>query len=226
MKGLESFPQRHAASDVDSDNGNDSRPLGGSTVLAAAIARWLRRDKVRAFSPLGGRKATKSVAGFVYLIEGGELHKIGRAIDISKRLAGLQTLSPLPLKLVGAWYVADCRQTERKMHSQFAKCRVRGEWFRLGFRLFDLIDTLEAVALRGDGLPNSGLIEREAQEGDEECEDCGRPFPMDQLLACGCGDVVCEDCYCGDDGLDLVGLFDDGQCHECGQAIHDVGQPA
>jgi hypothetical protein len=67
--------------------------------------------------------------GSVYFIEavGTDMVKIGYTCNTKDRLKKLQTASPHELRLV-----ASCKASfleEQRLHSRFAHCRVRGEWF-------------------------------------------------------------------------------------------------
>jgi hypothetical protein len=69
----------------------------------------------------------------VYAIADGEgRHKIGKAVDIRKRIKQLQTGNAKPLKLV-AYLQCDCEslaiRAESQAHAAIADCRVGGEWF-------------------------------------------------------------------------------------------------
>lgn len=81
---------------------------------------------------------------FTYFIqaESGGPIKIGKAVDVAKRLASLQTGSVEKLVVLG-WFDGD---REREFHAQFAAFRVSGEWFApdsslVGF-VIDKADTL------------------------------------------------------------------------------------
>lgn len=52
--------------------------------------------------------------------------KIGKAKDINQRLSGLQTGSPIQLKLEG-WFEGDI---EKQLHIEYKGYNVRNEWFR------------------------------------------------------------------------------------------------
>lgn len=67
----------------------------------------------------------------------GSLIKIGSAADPMKRMAKLQTGSPVQLRMIGSVRCRDAahaRCVERLAHNIFAKQRRRGEWFRLSAR--------------------------------------------------------------------------------------------
>ena len=65
----------------------------------------------------------------IYFIQQGEDGpvKIGYATVIEKRFRALQSASPYPLKVIGSMQgsVID----EKRMHLQFSKHRLQGEWF-------------------------------------------------------------------------------------------------
>lgn len=55
--------------------------------------------------------------------------KIGRSVNVERRIANLQTTMPFDIGPV--WVIADpLRDLERECHHQFAAHRHRGEWFR------------------------------------------------------------------------------------------------
>lgn len=60
--------------------------------------------------------------------------KIGRANNVAKRLAGLQTACPEELTLLCAvrcseWRPIAASALEAKLHASFADLRIHGEWF-------------------------------------------------------------------------------------------------
>lgn len=72
------------------------------------------------------------VRGFVYLVRAGTgAYKIGRSINVEKRLQSLRTQSPDPITLVHAVPVSDSVWAERFIHTRFAPHRGKGEWFAL-----------------------------------------------------------------------------------------------
>lgn len=70
-------------------------------------------------------------AGTIYLVEGGGRFKIGitKATKPTARLRGLQTGSPVKLRLVYSAFVADSVAAESLAHSLLARFRLHGEWF-------------------------------------------------------------------------------------------------
>lgn len=71
--------------------------------------------------------------GFVYVVqmEESELYKIGRTVNLPRRMSEFGILLPFPYKLVTARRVGDARTTESHLHSHFSNSRLNGEWFRL-----------------------------------------------------------------------------------------------
>lgn len=66
---------------------------------------------------------------YIYFISDGDLVKIGRAVNVTKRLRAMQTSTVKPLTVLAAFlgHVS----LEREIHRKFATARVRGEWFTL-----------------------------------------------------------------------------------------------
>jgi hypothetical protein len=69
------------------------------------------------------------VAVYVIRATGTTLYKVGTATDPARRLADLQTASPLPLELVCT--IDGDRATETRIHRALSDRRTRGEWFDL-----------------------------------------------------------------------------------------------
>jgi len=89
---------------------------------------------------IGRKKHRKSC--FVYLIIASNgLVKIGRTVNVIQRLNCLQSMSPIPLKLIG--YIEDgtASKIERELHLYFSDKRVRGEWFDLSNANIEFIKT-------------------------------------------------------------------------------------
>lgn len=65
----------------------------------------------------------------VYLIgnDSNTLVKIGRSIDIQGRIATIQAMSPVPLKLL--WQTLGGVELETALHRRFDERRSHGEWF-------------------------------------------------------------------------------------------------
>lgn len=64
---------------------------------------------------------------YVYAIDGGDLVKIGKAMDVEERFSALRTASPVELTLLGS--VRGPKTLEREVHAWAAPHRKRGEWF-------------------------------------------------------------------------------------------------
>jgi Meiotically up-regulated gene 113 len=72
-----------------------------------------------------------SGAGYIYVIRSAGLYKIGKAVDLTKRLKAYQIHNPAPVTLVFSRRVRNRSLAELYLHHIFAKQRVRGEWFAL-----------------------------------------------------------------------------------------------
>jgi hypothetical protein len=87
--------------------------------------------RVRDFMPsTTAPPAERSSVGFVYVVRpaGADVVKIGKAFDVAKRLASLQTGQSARLELLAE--LPGGHRLEAELHKRFAHLRVRGEWFR------------------------------------------------------------------------------------------------
>lgn len=89
----------------------------------AEVARYLESDL--SDEEIGEGK------GFLYVIGSDSLYKIGRTIRPSKRLAALQSSSPIFLKFALVVVVEQVQECEKEMHRLFSRYRTKGEWFKL-----------------------------------------------------------------------------------------------
>ena len=64
--------------------------------------------------------------------------KIGKAVDINKRLSGLQTGSPVELRVAASIN----EDIESDLHHKHAKARIRGEWFEITPDIVSLVNRL------------------------------------------------------------------------------------
>lgn len=66
---------------------------------------------------------------WVYVLgpPGGALVKIGRTINLTKRVAEIQRMSPVPLEIL--WSHPGGHELETNLHRHFANLRSHGEWF-------------------------------------------------------------------------------------------------
>jgi hypothetical protein len=92
---------------------------------------------------LGGR-------GYVYIIAGGGLYKIGTTTCVSARARNLQAECPAPLEIIMALeFKRGAGRAERWMHWIFRDCWHHAEWFRLSEA--DLDEATEVLAALRDG---------------------------------------------------------------------------
>jgi Meiotically up-regulated gene 113 len=80
--------------------------------------------------PLSEAKQTEP-EGFVYLLKAGPFYKIGKAVDLDKRLRRIKLQLPYPVELVHSIEARNPRKIEHHWHKRFADKRTNGEWFLL-----------------------------------------------------------------------------------------------
>lgn len=71
---------------------------------------------------------------YVYLLRAGENHyKVGVAVNVAKRLVGVQTGNPLPVEVVCVRLATDAEEFERTIHQSLHERKLNGgtEWFEL-----------------------------------------------------------------------------------------------
>lgn len=109
-------------------------------------------------------------AAFVYLIKCGKLYKIGKAVDVDKRLKELSTGSAYPLTVKHKVTSLAAGKLESWLHRKFKPWRVRGEWFELPIE-----STRWFVSKSGARLDR-------CMARDEICEQCR----ASEFALCGC----------------------------------------
>jgi hypothetical protein len=83
--------------------------------------------------------------GSVYLVRNDHngMVKVGRSLNVEKRLKTLQTSNPFPLTLILTILTNDSPQVESNLHKIFRHKRVYGEWFNLSDQDIDLVLNLK-----------------------------------------------------------------------------------
>jgi hypothetical protein len=82
--------------------------------------------------------------GYIYLVGGNNVYKIGKTKDIPSRLRSFLQL-PFRTRLVHAIPTSDMVWAENYLHRVFAHCRLNGEWFDLAPADVDWICGLTAL---------------------------------------------------------------------------------
>jgi hypothetical protein len=87
--------------------------------------------------------------GFVYFAQAGICGpiKIGRAVNVTERISKINTISPVPVRLLA---VIPGGGQEAELHTKFARWRYHGEWFMPCGELIDFIRS-HAVLSRSFG---------------------------------------------------------------------------
>lgn len=77
-------------------------------------------------------RASKTKEGYVYLIESENgYYKIGKSIDIERRLNQHEMDYPLKLRIIHSFESSNARRDEKKILDAFSQKNLRGEWFQL-----------------------------------------------------------------------------------------------
>jgi hypothetical protein len=72
------------------------------------------------------------IPGYVYLLSSDiGVFKIGKAIDITKRVKSLGVKIPIQVTLIHSFRSDDYSSAELALHEKFASKRTEGEWFKL-----------------------------------------------------------------------------------------------
>jgi hypothetical protein len=80
----------------------------------------------------------------VYVLSGFGYYKIGYSTDVRSRVANMNTATPIDLVPIFAFWTDTPQALERELHQQFAKQRVRREWFQLGQSDLEALAQLQA----------------------------------------------------------------------------------
>lgn len=80
-----------------------------------------------------GGAAVRSTVGFsfVYFIAMGNWIKIGKADDVQKRMANLQSATPVELHLMASIQTTQPLKLEAALHEHLKQYRLGGEWFEI-----------------------------------------------------------------------------------------------
>lgn len=79
---------------------------------------------------------------FVQGVDGGPI-KIGRSYDPIKRMAALQSASPVQLRMLFTARCGDLDLDESALHARFAQYRLHGEWFEPAPEILAYIEELK-----------------------------------------------------------------------------------
>lgn len=102
-----------------------------------ALDRAIAQSRGKPTPEAGPRVSDKT-----YFIRCEDYVKIGIAVDVMKRMRGLQSANPNRLELLAV--VEGCHKFERSLHRRFADLRHSDEWFRLGPELSEYIEEIRA----------------------------------------------------------------------------------
>lgn len=67
----------------------------------------------------------------VYILQGGDSFKIGKANNVKKRISNIQVSCPFPVSLIAIKATENAEEVEREIHRFLNNYRVSGEWYNL-----------------------------------------------------------------------------------------------
>lgn len=69
--------------------------------------------------------------GYVYLLKSGDSYKIGKSIDVNKRMKNISPIMPHRVTLIHSFKTDNMDVEESRLHQMFDNKRLLGEWFAL-----------------------------------------------------------------------------------------------
>lgn len=97
---------------------------------------------------------------YIYFVRSGDRVKVGRAVDIPRRLAELRGANAKPIQLLGA--IPAHATTEGLIHERFHDLRIAGEWFTADVRLLafiaQVVEGTNPIALLWDSLSRHSAV--------------------------------------------------------------------
>ena len=117
------------------------------TLLKGGIVvnfNWEKIERISSNSwPKNQQKSHRT--GSVYLVRNDRngMIKIGRSLDVQKRIKALQTSNPFPLTLILTISTNDSSQVESNLHQIFHHKRINGEWFNLSNQDINFVSNLK-----------------------------------------------------------------------------------
>ena len=123
-----------------------SYPTEPEKFLSGAIAITLNHNRINQITTCEFESQPRKNArdGVVYVIRAGQtnLYKIGRTINIDRRLRQLQMMNSQPLTIVKLIQCHDAIATETNLHQKFKLNRRQGEWFELSESAIEFLEVL------------------------------------------------------------------------------------
>lgn len=111
------------------------------------LTRKLQDSTNEVFRPDLSKQTLHPVKGFVYLIRGPKLHKIGKAENVENRLKQIEKDEGCELEVVHTIRSMDYTRAETRLHNKYKHLRRRGEWFELSQIEIDAICAISDLTL-------------------------------------------------------------------------------
>jgi len=100
-------------------------------IILNIFSESCRRKEYQCSTRQQGKPSLQLKAGYVYLLKGGNYHKIGLSKDTDRRMEEILPKLPFETELVCTIATEDMYGLESRLHEQFADKRANGEWFKL-----------------------------------------------------------------------------------------------
>lgn len=72
-------------------------------------------------------------SGMVYLIQAGDLYKIGRTRNLLFRIQTIHSQLHMPIRILKLWVIKYPNEIENLFHHMMSQHKIYGEWFRLDY---------------------------------------------------------------------------------------------
>lgn len=130
----------------DQENERQAKALYAQGMVDIAMGKALDRQRAAHAPLLSSQEAprSKSPSGwcYIYVVQNGQLVKIGQTVNVRSRLKALRTSNGGQITLLVAIEGHDI--IEKAIHHHFRHLREEGEWFRITPELMNFVDRLKA----------------------------------------------------------------------------------
>lgn len=102
-------------------------------------------DEIANYNAPTLQRSTDAAPGFVYLMKGRDMYKIGRSEDVSRRKKQIEKQWQTNIELIHEFKCKDMAKEESALHTRFWDKRVHGEWFALNLDDIAYIKSIQSI---------------------------------------------------------------------------------